>query len=181
MEIIDIVIAVPILWGIYKGFTKGLINELSQFAALVLGCILGTRLSYLLSDFLMETFNLGEKVVPVLAFAIVFLTVLFGIYLLAKTLTKAAKSISLGWLNTLGGMILGGLKFLLIIGIVIQLIVSNDPKGNVISENTRTQSILTIPVLNITNFFSPYLKKALFDTDLPGKTSGETVQESITE
>lgn len=165
MKIIDIIIAVPVLWGIYKGFTKGLIHELAQFAALVLGGILGSRLSYLLSGWLMDTLNLSEKVVPIVAFALIFLAVLLGVYLLAKALTNTAKKISLGWLNTLGGMALGGMKFMLIIGIVLQLIVSNDTKGNIISQNTRSQSVLFQPVLNITNFLSPYLKKAIFDTD----------------
>jgi len=173
MEIIDIVIAVPVLWGIFKGYTKGLINELSQFAALVLGCILGSRLSYLLSGFLMETFGLGEKVVPVISFAIIFLAVLFGVYLLAKVLTNSAKKVSLGWLNTIGGMVLGGLKFLLILGILIQVIITNDIKGKFISQETRKESILLTPVLSITNFLSPYLKKALFETDLYGNNTSD--------
>ena len=166
MKIIDLVIAIPVLWGIYKGYTKGLISEVAQFAALVLGVLLGTKLSYLFSGFLINTLGLSEDIVPVVSFALVFLAVLFGVFLLSKALTNAAKSISLGWLNSVGGMVLGGLKFLLVIGIILQLIVSNDVKGKFISNETRQQSILLSPTLKTTSFFSPYLKKALFDVDI---------------
>lgn len=181
MKILDIIIAVPVIWGIYKGLTKGLISEVAQFASLILGFILGSKLSWLLSDFLMRTFSLSERIIPVVSFGLIFLAVLLGVYFLARVFTKAAKSISLGWLNTIGGAIIGGLKFLLVIGIVLQMIMSNDIKSKVISEETREHSILLSPTLKITNFFTPYLKKALFDTDLYGEKSDQINEEEVTE
>jgi len=171
MKTIDFLIAIPVIWGIYKGYSKGLISEVTQVGALVLGILLGSSLSYLFADFLINTAGLSEKIVPLLAFIIVFAAVLIGVHFIAKILEKAAKTLSLGWLNTLGGIAFGGLKFLLIIGIVIQLIISNDTKGRIISEDSRENSVLLKPTLAATNFFSPYLKKALFDTDFqyPGK------------
>jgi len=176
MKMIDLIIAIPVLWGIYKGYTKGLISEVAQFAALVLGVLLGTNLSYLFSGFLMNTLGLSEDVVPVVSFALVFLAVLFGVFLLSKALTNAAKSISLGWLNSVGGMVLGGLKFLLVIGIILQLIISNDVKGKFISTETREKSVLLSPTLKTTAFFSPYLKKALFDVDVKAVDIDEDVE-----
>jgi membrane protein required for colicin V production len=166
MKVIDIIIVVPVIWGLYKGFTKGLITEVAQVAALVLGVLLGTKLSYLLSDVLVNNAGLSEKYVPLVSFVIIFIAVLVGVFMLAKALTGMTKKIALGWLNTIGGAAFGGLKFLLVIGIVLQLIVSNDSKGRLISENTRNQSILLQPTLSTTQFFSPYLKKALFDTEI---------------
>ncbi len=164
MKIIDFIILVPVVWGMYKGFSRGLISEVAQFAALVLGVMLGSKLSWLLSGLLINL-GLSEKVIPVVAFALIFILILLGVFLLAKILTKTVKSISLGWLNKLGGIILGGGKFLLVIGIVLQLIVSNDTKGRIISHETRENSVLLPATLKTTAFLSPYLKKALFDAD----------------
>ncbi len=166
MKILDILIVIPALWGIYKGLTKGLISEVAQFGSLILGFILGSKLSWIFSGFLMEIFSLSEKIVPVVSFAVVFLAVLLGAFLLARIFTKAAKAVSLGWLNTIGGAVFGGLKFLLIIGIILQMVISNDKKFKIISEETREQSILLGPTLKTTHFFTPYLKKALFDTEI---------------
>jgi len=174
MKGVDIIILVPVIWGLYKGFTKGLIAEVTQVAALILGVLLGTKLSYLLSDLLVNSAGLSEKYVPVVSFILIFVAVLVGLFLLSKALTGIAKKIALGWLNTIGGAILGGLKFMLIIGIVLQLVVSNDIKGRIISEETRQESIMLKPTLSITQFFSPYLKKALFDTDLKSAKDQKT-------
>lgn len=179
MKTIDFIIAIPVIWGIYKGFTKGLISEVAQFAALVLGIILGSRLSYLLSGFLIDNVGLSEKFVPVVSFSLIFLGVLIGIYFLSKALTNAAKAVSLGWLNTVGGMILGGLKFLFLIGILLQVIISNDTNAKLISNDVRENSVLLKPTLQITSFFSPYLKKALFDTDI--NINSETEEDKAVE
>ncbi len=173
MKFVDIIIAVPVIWGLYKGFTKGLITEIAQVAALVLGVLLGTRLSWYVSDILISNTGLSENYVPVISFALVFLAVLVGVFLLARALTGMTKKVALGWLNTLGGAMLGGLKFLLIIGVILQLIVSNDQKGRLIGEETKSESVLLNPALKITDFFSPYLKKALFDTEIKAEKEQE--------
>lgn len=163
MQTIDIIISVLVVWGVVKGFTRGLISEVAQLAALVLGCIFATRFSFYLSDFLIETFILSDKIVPIISFILIFIGVLLGVIFLAKALTNLTKAIALGWLNRSGGMIFGGLKFLLIAGIILQLIITNDMKQKIISAESREKSALLNPTLDFTNFLSPYLKKALFD------------------
>jgi len=37
MNYFDIMIAIPLIWGIYKGFKKGFIIEIASFIALGLG------------------------------------------------------------------------------------------------------------------------------------------------
>jgi membrane protein required for colicin V production len=163
VNIIDFIIAIPVLWGIIKGFSRGLIVEIAQLAALVLGCLLGSKFSYLLSDFLMNTFDISGPILPVVSFLAIFVAVIIGVMFMAKALSKLTKAVALGWLNRTGGMVFGGMKWLIVAGIILQVIITNDSNYRIISESKREQSLLLSTTLKMTNFFSPYLKKALFD------------------
>ncbi len=165
MQTIDFFIAIPVVWGIIKGFKRGLISELSQLAALVLGCILASKFSHFVSNILITHFHLSEKIVPVVSFILIFSAVLIGIFFLSKAMTNLVKAIALGWLNRGGGMVFGGIKFLLVIGIMLQIIITYDVNQRLITPEIKKQSVLLRPTLKITNFFTPYLKKALFESE----------------
>jgi membrane protein required for colicin V production len=127
--------------------------------------MLGGQFSFLLSKWIITTFNVPEKIVILISFILIFVAVMLLVFILARLLTKVTKAISLGWLNYLGGVLIGGLKFLLIIGIVLQIIVSNDRNEIYISASTKQKSVLLMPTIKITEFFTPYIKKALFNKD----------------
>jgi membrane protein required for colicin V production len=37
MNYLDIILAIPLLWGLYKGVSKGIIKELASLVALIVG------------------------------------------------------------------------------------------------------------------------------------------------
>jgi len=165
MNTLDIIILIPIVWGIYKGFKNGLISEFAQFAGLVLGLLLAFRLSNVIALFLISEFKLSESFSNILGFALTFLAVLIGVYFLARILEKLVKAIALAWLNIIGGIIVGGLKFTLIIGIILSFIINLDKNENFISAKTKESSILLKPTTNISNFFTPHIKNAISFTE----------------
>ena len=55
---LDILIAIPLLWGAYKGYTKGLIIEAASLAALVIGVYGAYRFSDLTSGFLQDKLDM---------------------------------------------------------------------------------------------------------------------------
>src|SRR5438105_4595016 len=114
MNYIDIILVIPLLWGLYKGFTKGLIIELASIIALGLAIWGGIKFSDLLTEYIHEHFSWNIKYLPVISFSIIFLGILIGVYAIAKLIEKLAKAVALGFVNKLAGGIFGMLKFGLI-------------------------------------------------------------------
>ena len=57
MNWLDIVLAIPLLWFMYKGFRNGLIIELASLAALILGIYVALHFSFYVKDYLVDSFE----------------------------------------------------------------------------------------------------------------------------
>ena len=71
MNYIDIILAIPLLWAIYMGFTKGFIIEITSLIALFLGVYGAIHFSYYISD----SMKLSSAYSPLISFAITFLII----------------------------------------------------------------------------------------------------------
>ena len=113
---IDIIILVPVLFGLYKGFTKGLILSLATLIGLFLGVYGGLEFSHIASKYLVENFEID---IPLVAFGITFLVIIIAVYLLGQLLSKFASALSLGLFNNIAGAIFGALKTILILSVLL--------------------------------------------------------------
>jgi len=105
MSWLDIVIVVAIALSTFLGFRAGLIKAVLLLAGLIVGIILAGRYYVPFSEQL--TFISQAGVAKVVAFAIILIGVLVIAIVLARLLKWAASVIMLGWVNRLGGAILG--------------------------------------------------------------------------
>ena len=119
MNFIDIILCVPLLWGLYKGFTKGLIIEAASIIALGLAIWGGVKFSDFLTGYIHAHLGWNTKYLPVISFAVIFLGILLLVYAIAKLIEKLVKAVSLGFVNKLAGGIFGMLKFGLILSVLI--------------------------------------------------------------
>ena len=71
MNSLDIAIATPLLYGLIKGFSNGLIKEITDLLSLVLGIYIAVIFSIFLEPHLSGIDNY-EQFIPILAFAILF-------------------------------------------------------------------------------------------------------------
>jgi len=164
MSVIDIVIILPVIWGLYKGFTKGLIVEIASLLALLAG-IWGAMKFYKFTENVIEQNIDGfEKYLPIIAFAITFIGIVIGIHLLAKLIDKLVKAVALGIINRIAGAVFGGLKFLLIISAFLVIIDKVDNQTHLLEDKTKNESFLYKPVLLLTYSIFPSLK--LINTDI---------------
>ena len=113
---IDLIILIPVVYGIYKGFTKGIILSLTTLIGLILGIYGGVKFSHLTSNYLFEEHQID---IPLLAFALTFLLIMVGMHLLGKLLSKFADILALGLINNLAGAIFGAAKAVLILAVVL--------------------------------------------------------------
>ena len=140
MNLIDLVIIAIICFGIIRGYSKGLIVELSSFFGIFISFFIAGNIDNLLSQQIVKYVNLNIDIVNIISFIIIFGLSYSLIIFFAKGFTKLAKIIYLGLLNSLLGSVFGGLKLLLILLIVTKVIFSI----NLLSFTIVTESSLMI-------------------------------------
>ena len=124
MNFIDLLIIAIIGFGIIRGFTKGLIVELSSFFGIFISFLIAGNLDDLMSKEILEFLKINIDIVNTISFIIVFILSYLVIIMIAKGFTKLAKIIYLGFLNSLMGAIFGGLKVILILLIITKILFS---------------------------------------------------------
>lgn len=121
MKALDIIILIPLLWGAYKGFSKGLLVELSTILAFILATVLGFKLIDVVIQYIRD--YIGENsFLPVIAFLTTFIGILLGVTLFAKAVKKALDLTLFGNLDDIAGAIVGILKWSFIISIFLWLL-----------------------------------------------------------
>lgn len=160
MNLLDILILIPIGFGIWRGFKKGFIIELFTFLALFIGLYTGIHFSDGTANFLQEQFSITSEYLPTIAFTVTFLLIGAMVYFAGVAIEKAVKAVSLSLPNRLLGSLLGGFKMLLFVGTAIILLESYDEKSDIISEETKENSLLFLPVENTTASLIPALKNS---------------------
>lgn len=160
MNYIDIILIVPLLWGLYKGVTKGLIIEAASIIALGLAIWGGIKFSDFLTAYSQQHWGWNTKYLPVISFAILFLGILILVYAIAKLLERAVKAAALGLLDKVAGGLFGMLKFGLIMSILIFVLDAIEKSVTLIPEEIKEKSLLYKPVGKIAPIIIPGLKNS---------------------
>lgn len=147
MNIIDILIGIPLLWAIYKGFKKGLIVEVSTLLALILGIYGAVHFSDFTADFIRDKLDFNSQYMGYIAFAVTFLLIVIAVNLLGKMLSSFAESISLGVVNKILGVVFSLLKVGIILSVLIFIVDYMDKKMDLIPKEMKQKSVLYQPML----------------------------------
>lgn len=158
MNYIDMFIAVLLIWAIYRGFTRGLIMQLTILAALALGIYAALKFSGFTADKLEGKLNLSGETLNLVSIALTFILVFIGISLIGKAIEKIVESVDLSIFNRLTGVILGVAKMVLIVGVLLAYVDKLDQKFHFVPEKTREQSLFYRPVTGIVTKLFPALK-----------------------
>ncbi len=161
MNTIDIIIAVILLFGLVKGYMKGLFIEITSLVGLVLGVYGAIHFSYYLADILKNSVTWDESAIQIVAFAGTFLIILLALVFLGKALTKIAETIFLGFFNKLLGAIFGVLKYALILSVVFLIYDQISDSLKFINKEKSEESILYQPVKNLAPTIFPDLVKVV--------------------
>lgn len=137
MNLIDLIIIAIIGFGMIRGYSKGLIIELSSFFGIFISFFIAGNVDNLLSNEISAFISVNSDLLNTISFIIIFILSYLLIIYLAKGFTKLAKVVYLGLLNSVLGGVFGGLKLLLILLIITKIIFSlNLLSNNIISESS---------------------------------------------
>lgn len=164
MNYFDIIFVIPLLWGAYKGFSKGFVLEIASLVALGLGVWGGLKFSYLSADYLSKLFDISEKLMPLISFSVVFIIIVIAVFLLAKLLQSVLKKAALGLVNKLLGLVFGVLKFAFILSIILNLVNVFNNEVEFITPEKKEVSFLYQPIEKVAQLIIPGIKDLKLDT-----------------
>lgn len=160
MGFLDLIFAVALIYGAWKGFKKGFVIELFTFLALFLGLYAGIHFSDFMADILTNNVEIESKYVPTVSFTVIFLLVGAIVYFAGIAIEKVIKVVQLSLLNKLLGVLLGIIKMVFVLGVITMLIESYDEKGDFISEDSKKGSIFYKPLKSVVSFAIPAFEKS---------------------
>lgn len=164
MNYLDFIILTIIGLFVIKGLFRGFFQEILGLVGLLVGLIFATKYMSNAALWIDKYLKIPPGLTTLLGFLLIFLGIVFGFQLLAHVLQKLSKFSLLGWLEKLGGGLVGFLKGATIISLLI-LFISIIPFASQLIPG-RTDSKLFRPM----KAFAPYMFDLLTET-IPGSKS----------
>lgn len=141
MNYIDIIIAVILVAFGVGGLRKGIIIETATLLGLGLGLYGAFHFSDFTADRLVEYVEIAPKYLKVVSFVVTFIVVAVLVNLLGRLVSKLVQAINLGFIDKLGGFVIGVAKGLLVCSLAVMLLNVLSTK-EIIKEETKQRSVL---------------------------------------
>jgi len=155
MSVIDIILGALILFGLVRGFMKGLFVEVASLVALIAGVYGAIHFSNFAAEFLQTKTEWTEQTINITAFAITFVIIVLAIGLAGKALTKLADFAALGIINKLAGGAFGALKIALILSVVLNVFDKLNNTITLLDDDSKQESVLYKPVKSLVPMIFP--------------------------
>src|SRR5690606_37981033 len=160
MGVLDVILGLLLLYGLYKGIKNGLLVELASLIALIAGLYGAIHFSYIAGEYLSKNMDWSESAMNTIAFILTFIIIMILINLAAKLLTKIADLAMLGLLNKIMGGIFGTLKIAIILGALLVFFDKSNNQLGFIKQESIEESTLYAPIKEIGAFvFSKVFKE----------------------
>ena len=86
MTWLDLIIALPLLFGAYRGFTKGIIIEIASVLALILGFYGALLLANKTAELINHSLDYNSSHLHLIAFVVTFIAIVVGVFFMAKVM-----------------------------------------------------------------------------------------------
>lgn len=124
MKTLDLLILLPLIWGAYHGYRKGLLLEIVAILAFVLAVVLGFKLLGFGLDFLQPYVSSTNRLLPYFSFAIIFFPIIFLVNKLGSLLRRSLQFTLIGSFDSMAGAMLGILTWAFGISVFLWLVTS---------------------------------------------------------
>jgi len=158
MNYLDIILTIPLLWGLYKGIIKGVVKELAALIAVIAGIYGAVHFADNVHPYLKEQFAAESSFLPIISFAITFIVIVMAVKLIGFIVDKIINAVALGIISRLLGGIFGVLKTAFIISALLLIINTFDYYLKLMPKEQKKQSILYKPISNIIPSIMPNVK-----------------------
>ena len=148
MNTLDLLILIPLAWGAFNGYRKGLLIEIVGVAAFVIAMIVGFKFLRFGTDLLAPylTAELTRRFLPFVGFSVIFFPTVFMVNRLGYSMRSMLRYTLLGTLDNLAGAAVGIFTWIFGISIFFWLL---STVGIQIPTKYRLESFLydyTVPI-----------------------------------
>ena len=173
MTWLDVVILLPLLIGLVRGFMKGLITEIIAILAVVLGFIGAKLWGQAFSAWILTQFTWPQAVCDAVAYALLFLGITIALNIVGRLISKLLKAIHLGWINRLLGALFGTVKWALVVLALVFCINKLDTQFSFLQPELKSSSLLYETAVKYADKALDYLKSSspkIPDIEMPAIT-----------
>jgi membrane protein required for colicin V production len=163
MNWIDFIIIILLVFGLARGYINGFIKELASLLALILGIWGAIKFSSFTAERLYDYFDMTGQYVGIIAFLVTFIIIVIIIHFLGMIVDKFAETLSLGFLNSLLGLIFGVFKSALILSVIFVVLNAIDAKHHFLPGERIEQSKFYNPIADIAPAIFPIIGEGSFD------------------
>lgn len=169
MNYIDIILLMLLALSAIGGFRKGLIVEVASLAALILGIWGAIKFSGITAQLLVDQLDAKWDYLPLISFVVTFVVIVILVHIVGKVVDKLVKTVMLGFVNRLAGLVFGIARGALFLSIVLLIVEGIDQSVQLIPENAKAQSRMYEPIKNFAPSLLPFID-FWNDKDLPRKS-----------
>ncbi len=140
MVLFDIIIGIILLFALIKGGINGFIKELASFLALAVGLLAAIFISNPLSQWLDSQW--AFKYWGIISFLLIFLGIVIGVHLIAKSLDKMVEGNVFSGINRVAGALFSGFKYVFMISVLVSIMSFFDKESVLIDPADHEKSYL---------------------------------------
>ncbi|GAA4311049.1 hypothetical protein GCM10023115_33430 [Pontixanthobacter gangjinensis] len=166
MNTVDIILSLVLLYGLVRGFFRGLLTELASLIGIVAGIYGAVHFSHFLGEILSNYLDWETQYINLISFAFTFVLIVFLVSLVGKMLTKVAAFAALGIVNKLLGGAFGLIKAAFVASVIIMFFKATNERIEIVEDETLEDSILYNPVKSIAPVILPSIIKQVKERDL---------------
>lgn len=141
MNYIDIVIAILLAVFGFGGWRKGIITSAATLLGLGVGLYGAFHFSDWTAEKLLQFVEIDPKYLNVISFVVTFIALAILVHLLGRLVAKVVKTLDLGFVDRLGGLVFGLAKGLLVCSLVVMLLNVFKEK-EIIKDRDKQESVL---------------------------------------
>tara|TARA_B100000287_G_C20275587_1_gene639836 strand:- start:122 stop:664 length:543 start_codon:yes stop_codon:yes gene_type:complete len=142
MNYLDIIIIISLSYGLIKGFSKGIIKELTTLLALIMGIYIATNFSLYLENTVSDFLGVSKKALPLITFFLLFFVTFLLVRVFGGILDKLTKALSLGVISKILGAVFGVVKMIIIMGFLYFI----ERENKILKKSIYNDSILIEPL-----------------------------------
>ncbi len=157
MNYLDIILIIPLLWGIFRGFMRGLVMQIATFLAFAGGIWVAVHYNQQVEQLLREKVGMTSEYTPIIAFLCCFIMVMLLVLATGKIVERIMKAAALGLVNKILGAVVGFAKYAFLTCMIIFILDRLNNKMGLYSKDAGNESLMYKYFLKVPQYVYPQI------------------------
>ena len=164
MNYLDISLVIPMVYGLIRGFSKGIVKEITSLAAIVIGIYLALSFSVHIEHIFIRITSIfsselskkeNESFIPIISFAVIFLLSVISVKAIGNIINRITNILALGVISKILGALFSFVKVCLLLSALIYF----EKTIEIIPKKIIKISVIYSPLESVIEKLLPSIKK----------------------